>query len=306
MPTTLADSNNKDLALVLKGVGGFYPVYFTDNKKIITCKPRGKLRLGKGGILPGDMVKVSVSGDNEGMIEEIMPRKNQLIRPRIANIEQACLILAAKDPVPDWLLLDKMLVMSLYNKIKPLICFNKCDLLDEGGLVDIKNILSAYENAGFSVFMTSSQKGEGIYELYQALKGKLSVFAGASGVGKSSLLNALFSGLKLTTGEVSSRLKRGKHTTRHVEIWPLKDDIFVADTPGFSLLDLEKGLNPEALREYYPDFVLPEPCRFDGCLHDREPGCSVKDAIEKGELDSERYQRYLRLLNEIREREVEY
>lgn len=291
---------------ILKGVGGFYDVYLTDSKEIIICKLRGKLRLGEEGIIAGDYVEVSGNSDGQCMIEKIMARKNRLKRPKVANLDQAFLVLAARDPCPDWLLLDKMLVTALFNGIKPLICFNKCDLLDGPALDEISSVLNKYAKGGFTVIYASSKDLSGISPIYELLKDHISVLAGPSGVGKSSLLNALFPSLGLTVGEVSNRLKRGKHTTRHVEIWPLEHDILVADTPGFSLLDMPTELKAADLCKYYPEFDLEASCRFDGCLHDKEPDCAVKEAVENRIIDSERYLRYLKLLNELRDREEVY
>lgn len=243
---------------------------------------------------------------HEGMIEEIFPRRNLFLRPKVANVEQAILILAAKDPKPDWLLMDRMLAMAAYNGVRPVICLNKCDLLEKSAQKKLEEDLLPYRKAEFLVLLVSAQTGYGITQLKEVLSGKFSVLAGPSGIGKSSLLNTLFPKLDLPTGEISQRLQRGKHTTRHVKIMVLEDHTLVADTPGFSLLDLPQDLNERHLVQAYPDFVGLGRCRFDGCLHDQEPDCVVKEAVNSGKIAKVRYERYLRLLNEIREREDLY
>jgi ribosome biogenesis GTPase len=294
-----------DQGTVLWGYGGFYEVLLPDAR--ITCKLRGLAKSGGQGLYPGDKVKISRKpGLPEGMIEEILPRHNQLQRPKIANVEQAILLFAAKEPKPDFLLLDRMLVMTAYNRVLPVICINKCDLLSDQEKEELDSRLNPYQEAGFITLFVSALNKHNIEQLTAVLSGKFSVFAGPSGIGKSSILNALCPSLGLPVGMISHRLQRGRHTTRHVKIIQLSDQTLVADTPGFSLLDLPQELEFRDLTHYYPDFMAVGPCRFDGCLHDQEPDCAVKAALAEGIIDHGRYQRYLRLLNELREREEKY
>jgi len=295
--------------LVLSGFGGFYQVLTDLGEK--TCKPRGRLQKDEGGIYPGDSVKIellSVTGEGgvDGMITQVLPRFNQLQRPKVANIDQAVLVLAVNDPQPDWILLDKMLVMAAYNNIEPLICFNKCDMLSPEEKVIFLNLSAPYRKLGIPVLMVSAILGEGIDDLLEKLRGKISVFAGPSGVGKSSLLNRLYPDLSLATGKVSRRLGRGRHTTRHVHMIRMAEDTFIADTPGFSLLDLPEDISVNQLPLLYPDFNDLGSCRFDGCIHYKEPGCVVKQALAEGLIDEARYNRYLKIYDELKDREVKY
>ncbi len=317
------DPSHLQNGIVLSAYGGFYQV--KSQEGLYICKIRGKMRLADHGVLAGDHVTFSDYGhltiDNkdhiyfglpQGMIKEILPRKNFLDRPKIANVDQALLVLALTQPSPDWNLLDRMLAVSLHKQITPVICINKWDLTEEDGELseDIKetiDLLQIYRKAGFQVYCISARIKSGIDALESALKGKTTVVAGPSGVGKSSLLNAIRPELSLQTGDISNRLQRGKHTTRHVEMMLLPENTFVADTPGFSLLDLSESLQPQHLAKYYPEF---EPyrnnCRFESCVHDKEPGCCVKEAVGEGSVNQLRYDSYLKLLHEIKEREVKY
>lgn len=295
--------------LVLSGFGGFYQVLTASGEK--TCKPRGRLQKNEGGIYPGDRVKMELlsakgEGGVEGMITQVLPRFNQLQRPKVANIDQAVLVLAVDDPAPDWILLDKMLVMAAYNKIAPLICFNKCDMLSKEEKAVFLDLSAPYRKLGIPALMVSAILGEGVDELSARLRGKISVFAGPSGVGKSSLLNRLYPDLSLATGKVSIRLGRGRHTTRHVHMIPMAEDTFVADTPGFSLLDLPDDIMTRQLPLLYPDFAGLGSCRFEGCIHYKEPGCAVKQALGEGLVDEARYNRYLKIYDELKDREGKY
>jgi len=295
--------------LVLSGFGGFYQVLTAAGEK--TCKPRGRLQKDEGGIYPGDTVRLELlsatgEGGVDGMIIQVLPRSNQLQRPKVANIDQAVLVLAVDDPPTDWILLDKMLVMAAYNQISPLICFNKCDILSPEEKESFLKLVSPYQEVGIPLVLVSAIKGEGIDDLLSLLRGKISVFAGPSGVGKSSLLNRLYPELNLTTGKISQRLGRGRHTTRHVHIIRMEEDTFVADTPGFSLLDLPEALMLSQLPTLYPDFADHGSCRFDGCIHYKEPGCVVKQSVAEGLIDEARYNRYLKIYDELKDREVKY
>ncbi|MBQ9992330.1 MAG: ribosome small subunit-dependent GTPase A [Firmicutes bacterium] len=297
-------------ALVLKGYGGFYTLLDADGTQLI-CKTRGKLRKENGDILVGDRVLFSRMNEpqddmSEGIIEEILPRKNSLIRPKLANIDSAILLIAAQKPVPDWLLLDKMLLIAELNNIEPLICLNKTDLLNEDEYAELENQLAEYEKAGFSCFMLSVKQNKGIDELRQKLKSGVCFLAGNSGVGKSTLTNLILGDDTMEVGEVGERISRGKHTTRHNEIIPLSDDILWADTPGFSLLDIPEEIDEYELASFYPEFENVGKCRFDGCLHFKEPDCAVRQAVRDGEIGRNRYLRYKELLQQIKEREVKY
>ncbi|MDR2712713.1 MAG: ribosome small subunit-dependent GTPase A [Clostridiales bacterium] len=295
--------------IVLKGVGSFYQVLLADGD-IKTCQLRGKLRKSETeGVYPGDYVKISAAEAGvggtmvvEGMIDNVLPRINRLLRPKVANIDQVLIVLAALDPLPDYGLVDKLLVQAECFGIEPAICGNKIDLLNDEERRDFAAGLDTYRQIGYPVFLFSSKTGEGFTDgrLITALKGKISVLAGASGVGKSSILNRLFPGLTLSTGDISNRLGRGKHTTRHVEMLVIDGGGLVADTPGFSLLDIPAGLTEQELGQYYPEFVAKsDQCRFDTCRHDKEPDCAIRDAVEAGEIDAGRYRRYLKILTEI-------
>lgn len=296
-------------------MGGFYTVRLAEGETLV-CRQRGKLRKKEAGLFPGDWVRVSripaaekakaAETGIQGMIEETLPRRNFLLRPKVANIDIAVVVLAAGQPAPDWLLLDRILAMCLYHQIQPLVCLNKWDCLTAAEAQGMTAALAPYHKIGMGGLPLSAQNGLGIAELQARLQGKTAVFAGPSGVGKSSLLNALAPGLCLPTGQISERLRRGKHTTRHVEMLPLPGNTFIADTPGFSLLDLPKDLQSRILSGLYPEFQGLPPCRFEGCLHDKEPDCAVKAALAAGHVDIGRYERYLRLLAEAREREERY
>ncbi len=290
----------KKQGVIIKGMGGFY--FVTAQEQHYTCRLRGKLRRREGGVVVGDQVRFVPLNEAEGVVEEILPRRNQLIRPKVANIDQAFLILAAASPQPDWLLLDRLLVHCHQANIKPCICLNKWDI----ATAELNLGAAIYQKAGFDVLLTSALLGRGKEELQNRLAGRVSIVAGPSGVGKSSLLNMVEPGFTLETGDISAKLGRGKHTTRLVELFPLSCSGWVADTPGFSLLDLPKEMHPEDLAAAYPEMRQAQPCRFDGCLHHKEPGCTIRELAEKGEVHPERYRRYLDLLEELQKREERY
>lgn len=290
--------------IIVKGYSGFY--YVWDGKSLWECSLRGRFRVKKQDFLPGDQVIITVLDEvkKKAVIEEIRPRQNQLIRPSVANVEQVIIVMALANPETDWWLLDRLLIMALTNGVQPLMCFNKADLCEE----EVRaQVVAAYRKTGFPLLVTSVKKGWGIQELKSMLANRTSVFAGPSGVGKSSLLNALEPGLSLKTGEVSVRMERGKHTTRHVELICLREGGLIADTPGFSQVYLPAGLKRESLVEYYPDFEQYQAlCRFKTCLHRDEPECAVREAVFRGDLDRPRYERYLQILEEIIAQERRY
>lgn len=279
--------------IIVKAVGGFYFVLVGET--VLKCAIRGKIRRRLGQAMVGDMVDVRPAGDDEGVVEEILPRRTKLTRPPVANVDRAVVIFAFQRPEPSAALLDRFLVQTHAAGITPAICFNKHDLLDNTG----SDICTHYENTGYRVLQISAKTGFGLEELAGLLKNHVSVLAGPSGVGKSSLLNALRPGLKLQTGAISHKLRRGKHTTRHVELIPIPGGGLVADTPGFSSLNLPP-LGREELGGFYPEFGKFTPqCRFSGCLHYREPGCAVKEAMRQGFISGRRYQNYVMMLEEV-------
>lgn len=294
--------------MVVSGYGGFWQV-LTDEGQIVECKPRGRLKKQYDKIYPGDRVEISLLPEGQGMIESIGPRHTQLRRPQLVNFDRLVIVLAWKLPAYDLLLLDRLLVLAAEAGVTPLICFNKLDLLPESELPLFERIRAAYRAAGFTVLGTSMIHPPSIDALRQELGEGLAVLAGPSGAGKSTLLNLLLGQESAETGLVSQRLRRGKHTTRYARILPLGDSPeqgYIADTPGFFTLELPQSVEARNLASFYPDFQLNEPCRFDGCLHLKEPDCAVKQAVQAGEIDGERYQRYQRLQEEIKTREVKY
>ncbi|WMM26749.1 ribosome small subunit-dependent GTPase A [Tissierella sp. MB52-C2] len=282
--------------IIVKGIGGFY--YVKTKDEIIECRARGVFREENLTPLIGDKVRIRISDeDNTGYIEEIYPRNSQLLRPPVANITQAVIVMSIKKPDINTWLLDRFLLMAEYEKLEVTICLNKSDL-DLDNASRLKNI---YETAGYKVIMTSAINHIGIEELKEILSGNISVFAGPSGAGKSSLLNGVNKNFKLQTGDVSSKTKRGKHTTRHVELLELDNNTFVLDSPGFSSLNVDFIEEESELREYFREIKkYGEKCRFISCLHGNEPDCEVKNQVEKGNISKERYENYLLFLEEIK------
>ena len=282
----------KRTGVVIKGIGGNYDVACGD--EILRCRASAKLR--RDGVLAaGEYVTLRVTGSG-GYILERQPRRNGLIRPAIANIDQLVILCSQAPPVTDPYLIDKVTVVALYQGIQPIILLNKCDLHPSGELYD------AYQKAGFSVVRASAVTGEGVEELTAMLAGKISAFTGNSAIGKSSILNRIDSRFGLQVGDMSEKIARGRHTTRHVELLRLKNGGLVADTPGFSTFDavrMEK-LTRENLQHYFPEL---EPyfarCRFSDCRHIKEPGCLVREAVERGDIARSRYESYCKLYEEV-------
>lgn len=275
----------------------FYVQYGTE---LISCKLRGRFKKDRENVYTGDMVEFSLLTPGEGVIERLLPRKNLLHRPAVANIDQVVIEFAVTDPEPHPLLIDRFLIMAEWSGIPDIVlCFNKCDLT---ACSEMEYLLSFYRKIGYTVLEVSAQEKLGLAELRKLLAGKETVFAGPSGVGKSSLLNAVDEKLGLQTGTISDKIKRGKHTTRLACLMPYGEDGVIVDTPGFSSLDLTE-IPAEDLAGYFPEFAdYLTGCRFRGCLHSHEPECALKNAVEQGTVSSERYQSYLRFLQEIKER----
>ena len=279
----------KQTGRIIRSISGFYDVKTADG--LINCRARGILRKEGNSPLTGDLVEITVER-GKGMVEAILPRKNSFVRPAVANVDALVVFAANVNPITEPFLIDRVAAIAGDQEVPVYLCINKCDLDPAADLVRI------YENAGFRVICTSAETGDGVEQLRQLLQGKLTAFTGNSGVGKSSILNRLCPELELPTGEVSEKLGRGRHTTRHVELYSLGEDTYVADTPGFSSFDTDQMdvILKENLQYAFPDFgKFIGQCRFDDCSHRKEPGCAVRAALETGEIEPTRYDSYLRL-----------
>ena len=263
---------------IIKGIAGFYYVHIKDYG-IYECKAKGKFRNNKIKPLVGDNVEVDIldSLEKKGNIVKILSRENDLIRPLVANVDQAMIVFAVKKPDPNLNLLDRFLVMMEYQNIETIICFNKIDIGNEKFMEELKN---TYNNAGYKVLFASATENEGVEEIKKLLYGKTTVLAGPSGVGKSSMLNALTNEDKMETGKISEKIGRGKHTTRHSEIFNMDKESYIVDTPGFSSMFVP-GMTKEKLQDCFPEMAQYEPeCKFGGCAHINEPICGVKELEE--------------------------
>lgn len=284
---------------IVKALSGFYYVD-VGNGEPVPCRGRGKLRHQKLTPLVGDQVEITCLDDGSGMVDAILPRKNQFRRPMVANIDQLILVASAAIPVTDPFLIDRMTAMAVWKGCQALICFNKCDLVRADELAQV------YQNAGFATLQLSAKTGQGMEALSAALAGKVSAFTGNSGVGKSSLLNALRPDFALEVGEVSEKLGRGRHTTRHVELLEVSGGL-VADTPGFSAFDVDQADQMEAIPKEELASVFPEfapyigRCRFQSCAHVKEKGCGVLSALSEGAIAPSRHQSYIRLYQQAKE-----
>lgn len=285
---------------IVKGIAGEYFVH-VQGEGIYTCKAKGVFRHKNLKPLVGDDVSIDVLSKEEmkGNIIDICQRKNQLIRPAVANIDQTLVVFAAKSPMPNRNLLDRFLVMMESQSMESILCFNKCDLIDCEEINDLKE---TYEKAGYKVLLISVYDNDGIDKVREILKGKTTSLAGPSGVGKSSLLNIIASDVVMETGDISKKIERGKHTTRHSQIFNIGEDTYLLDTPGFSSIytcECEK----EELKYYFPEIYKFEgQCRFNGCIHVNEPDCAVKQAVEEGHIGQSRYENYLSFYEEIKNR----
>lgn len=285
---------------IIKGIAGFYYIYAEDGE-IYECKAKGIFRKDNQKPLVGDNVEISIldEKEKEGNVTSILPRKNSLIRPAVANVDQAFVIFALENPKPNYMLLDRFLIMMEQQGVPAVVCFNKKDL---GTEEELDFLYRTYTQCGYRVILSSTLNGEGISEIHEILKGKTTVVAGPSGVGKSSLTNSLQGEIKMETGEISKKLKRGKHTTRHSQVIPVGEDTFLVDTPGFSSLYLT-DMEEQNLKNYFPEFrEYEKECRFQGCRHIHEPGCAVKEALDNNKISRLRYEDYLALHEELKEK----
>lgn len=292
---------------IIKGIAGFYYIYIssadenvcTPYEGVYECKAKGIFR--NEGVKPlvGDNVEIEIldEANKKGNIVKILERKNSLIRPAVANVDQALVIFAAAKPTPNLNLLDRFLISMEMSKVESIICFNKTDVADEDYVNHLRDI---YFSCGYKVICTSTVDGSGVEQLKSMLKGKTTVLAGPSGVGKSSMTNAIIPEACMQTGGISKKIERGKHTTRHSELFTIQKDTFLFDTPGFSSLYVN-NLEKEDLMWYFSEFdKFNDKCRFQGCVHINEPDCAVKDALREGLISKSRYDNYLLIYDELK------
>lgn len=285
---------------IMKGISGFYYVYVAGSG-IYECKAKGVFRKKQMKPLVGDNVEISVLDEKEhlGNVDAILPRKNELIRPAVANVDQALVIFATKSPQPNLNLLDRFLVMMEYQKIPVHICFNKMDLCECDWRQELAQI---YGSAGYNVHFTHAISGEGKQEILSLLQGRTTTVAGPSGVGKSSLINQLQQDVTMETGAISEKIGRGRHTTRHSEWIAINENSFIMDTPGFSSMYMPE-MEKEQLKDCYPEFAsYQSQCRFLGCVHIHEPDCGVKEALAEGKIAQSRYENYKLLFEELNQK----
>lgn len=285
---------------IVKGIAGFYYV-FVAGSGIYECKAKGAFRKQNIKPLVGDNVRMDVISEEEktGNVVEILPRKNALVRPAVANVDQALVIFAAASPKPNLNLLDRFLLMMQQQSVPTAICFNKRDLADDG---EMDCLREAYRTSGYKLLFVSAKKRQGMDELSAFLRGKTTTVAGPSGVGKSTWINLLAPGAQMETGEISEKIKRGRHTTRHSELISVGADTYIFDTPGFSSLSVD-FFERESLKDLFPEFApYEQECRFAGCSHVNEPDCGVKRALAEGKISRSRYDSYLEIYNELKEK----
>ena len=285
---------------IVKGIAGFYYVQVVEFG-LYECKAKGVFRKEKIKPLVGDIVEIDILDETEkkGNITNILERKNELIRPAIANVDQALVVFAVTKPKPHFNLLDRFLIMMESKNIPVILCFNKKDLAEDSEIQQLKEI---YESCGYQMVFTSATDKENVEEVKQLLSGKTTVIAGPSGVGKSSLINMFQANVQMETGSISEKIERGKHTTRHSELIWIEDETYIMDTPGFSSLYTNE-FEKEELKYYFTEFAPYEGrCRFQGCDHIHEPGCAVKKALEEGIIHSVRYENYLEMYKELKDK----
>lgn len=277
---------------IVKGIGGFY--YIKVNERVVECKARGKFRHSELTPMVGDKVEITLK-DEKGVIDKIYPRDNELIRPAVANVTQALVVFALKNPEINEDLLNKFLMNCEYNNLKVVVCFNKLDLIPEK---ERNEIVDMIKSAGYEIIFLKAKEGYGIQLIKEKLKDNVTVLCGPSGVGKSTILNKIAGRELMETGEISEKLRRGKHTTRHSELIDIGEG-FIVDTPGFSSLDLD-FLMKEEVQSCFPEFIdYIGNCRFTGCIHFKEPGCAIKQAVADGKINNKRYEFYIKTLEEV-------
>lgn len=282
---------------IIRGIAGFYYVH-VPGRGILECKAKGIFRNRREKPLVGDNVEVELLDEERqvGNVESILPRQNALIRPAVANVDQAIVIFAVSYPKPNLNLLDRFLLMMKTQGIPAGICFNKMDMVQEE---EVQDMILQYRDSGVRVYRTSTYRQEGLDALQEDLLEKTTVLAGPSGTGKSSVINAIFPEAKMETGQISEKIKRGKHTTRHSELFSLGGNTYLMDTPGFTSLSLP-DLEKEELRDYYEEFIpYRDACRFLGCVHVHEPDCAVKEALDQGKISRNRYDNYKQFFEEL-------
>lgn len=283
--------------VILKTYNSFY--YVKTNDKVIMCTLRGRFKKERFSLLVGDEVEYDTTENDKGIIEKILPRRSMLKRPMIANIDQVIVTFAAVNPNINAVLVDRFLVLAEMSDLDIIICINKTDLAD---MQELEPLLALYRSIGYTVITLSAKLGIGIRELRNALSDKISVFAGPSGAGKSTILNTIEEGLTLVTGEVSEKIGRGKHTTRFAELLPLTTGGFVVDTPGFSFTEFD-DVKKNDLMYYFPEIAeIVQECKFNTCLHVKEPQCAIKQAVLEGRINEQRYNSYIEILSEIQEK----
>lgn len=284
---------------IIKGIAGFYYVHVSEENFVYECKAKGIFRNQKVKPLVGDDVEIDTNDQPEGKgtINRIFPRKNELLRPAVANVDQAMIIFAAAEPDPNLNLLDRFLIMMQRQKVTTIVCFNKMDIVTEK---EISLLKDSYMRCGYEVVCTSMLPKSDLSEVFQLMKGKTTVLAGPSGVGKSSFINIIQPAANMETGTVSDKIKRGKHTTRHSELIFIDEDTYIMDTPGFSSLYIDE-IQKDELKDYFIEFnEYEDECRFQGCMHLNEPGCAVKDALKEGKISKVRYENYSNLYEELK------
>ena len=280
---------------IIKGIGGFYYVETPDG--IVECKARGRFRKEDISPIVGDNAEISIDDDNKGYLLSILKRTNAFVRPPVANIGKLLIVSSVSNPAPDPLFIDKMLVIAKASSVEAAICFTKSDLD-----ADVTELVETYNSAGYKVFVTSTKDETGIDEIKQYMSGSVLAVCGFSGVGKSSLLNKLINKDDLLVGDISAKLNRGKHTTRHVELIKISDDTYLADTPGFSSLTLSDSVDAETLIDYFPELAVHTvKCKFNDCTHTSPKYCGVYEAMKSGEISQSRYNNYVFLYNSLKD-----